>query len=549
MELAASGSAEVRVLLGQAENRESVVALVRRGRALDLDRALRAVIDDWREMLGTVQVATPDRSFDLMMNGWLLYQTLSCRMWARAAFYQASGAYGFRDQLQDSLALCVAAPRIAREQILRAAARQFPEGDVQHWWMPRTGRGVRTRVSDDRAWLAWCTARYVAITGDAGILDEPLPFLTGAALAPDAPDAYFEPGTTSETASVFEHCARALDASLGVGAHGLPLMGTGDWNDGMNAVGAGGRGESVWLGWFLCAALDALTPIALGRGEQVRGARWQSHSAALRSSLEQAGWDGDWYRRGYFDDGSALGSAQSSECRIDSIAQSWAVLSGVANPARAAHAMAAVEESLLRTDDRLALLFTPPFSRGQPDPGYIAAYPPGIRENGGQYTHAAIWSLMAYAELRDGDRAKQWFDILSPLHHSRDAAAVQRYRLEPYVVAADIYSAAGQVGRGGWSWYTGSAGWLYRAGLESILGFHLMGETLGIDPCIPKSWRRFEITFRFRSTPYRITVTNPFGVTRGVNHAEVDHLQIVRAPLRLALLDDGAEHSVRVVMG
>jgi cyclic beta-1,2-glucan synthetase len=539
----------VTVLLGEAEGHANALAMIRAARTLNFEQAYTDAKDSWEQLLGTVQVTTPDPSFDILMNRWLLYQTLVCRIWARAGFYQASGAYGFRDQLQDVLALGISAPQIARAHLLVCAGRQFIEGDVQHWWMPGTGRGVRTRISDDRVWLAYGIAHYLGTTGDHALLDEQVPFLRGALLAPEASDAYFEPEISDESGSVFEHCARALDASLELGAHGLPLIGTGDWNDGFNAVGAAGRGESVWLGWFLCATLEAFIPLAEARDDSARVSLWRAHADALRRNLEQAGWDGDWYRRGYFDDGSPLGAAGNAECCIDSIAQSWAVLSGAANPARAAHAMAAVCERLWKPEYGLALLFTPPFAHSTPDPGYIKAYPPGVRENGGQYTHAAIWSLMALAQLGDGERAKEWFDALSPIHHSKDLAAVARYQLEPYAVAADIYAAEGHVGRGGWSWYTGSSGWLYRAGLESILGFRVVGTQLAIEPCVPRSWRRFDIAFRYRSSRYQITVTNPFGVSSGVNHAEVDHRIILRAPVRVDLLDDGAEHVIRVVMG
>jgi cyclic beta-1,2-glucan synthetase len=350
-------------------------------------------------------------------------------------------------------------------------------------------------------------------------------------------------------ASVYEHCALALDASLATGAHGLPLMGGGDWNDGMNLVGAAGRGESIWLGWFLCAALEQFADIARARKDTERVQRWLEHRERLRAALENEGWDGDWYRRGYFDDGSPLGSARNAECQIDSIAQSWAVLSGAANPARAAHAMAAVYERLARPATQQLLLFTPPFVDADPNPGYIRAYPAGIRENGGQYTHGSIWSLMAFARLGDGERAKELFDYFSPIRHTLDAAAVERYKLEPYAVAADIYAEPAPAGRGGWSWYTGAAGWLYRAGLEAILGLRVQGNELLIQPCIPRAWRRYEVRYRHGSTTYEITVTNPFGATTGISHVELDHVTLLRPPIRIPLVDDRGEHVIRVVMG
>ena len=549
IELAAGESREIVVFLGQAEDRAAASEAIRTSRALDLERAFTELAASWEQMFDTVKVTTPDRSFDLLLNRWLLYQTLACRVWARSGFYQSSGAYGFRDQLQDCLALTHLRPEITRAHLVRAVGRQFIEGDVQHWWMPESGRGIRTRISDDRVWLAYCVAEYLKTSGDQTLLDERVAYLTGDAVPTGASDAYYEPGVSEVTETVYEHCVRALDASLTAGAHGLPLIGTGDWNDGMNLVGADGRGESVWLGWFQCTALMAFIALAEARHDVERVQRWQSHYEALRTALEAAGWDGDWYRRGYFDDGSPLGSAANSECRIDSIAQSWAVLSGAAYPARAAHAMAAVDELLVRRDDKQVLLFTPPFTTALPDPGYIRAYPAGIRENGGQYTHGAIWSLMAFAKLGDGDRAKELFDFMSPIQHSSDPAAVERYKLEPYVVAADIYAAPAPAARGGWSWYTGSAAWLYRAGMESILGFRLLGNVLALEPCVPKSWRRYDVEFRYRRTLYRILVTNPFGATSGVSHAELDHLTILRPPIRIPLVDDGVEHSIRVVMG
>jgi cyclic beta-1,2-glucan synthetase len=549
VELKPGGTVEVVFLLGQSATAADAQALIDRYRVADLDAVLREVVAYWDEVLGTVQVKTPDRSMDLMLNRWLLYQTLACRVWARSAFYQASGAYGFRDQLQDGMALALSRPALTRAHLLRAAARQFVEGDVQHWWLPPSGQGVRTRISDDRIWLAYAAAHYVETTGDAAVLDEPVPFLEGQALRPGDHDAYFRPMVADESGRLFEHCARGLDQSLDVGAHGLPLIGTGDWNDGMNRVGEQGKGESVWLGWFLHATLAAFAPLAKARGEEVRGAKWLAHATLLREALERDGWDGDWYRRGYFDDGTPLGSSASEECRIDSIAQSWSVISGAAEPARAVRAMAAMDEQLIRRDDGLVVLFTPPFDRTPLDPGYIKGYPPGIRENGGQYTHAAAWSAIAFAALGDGDKSAALFSLLNPINHTSTRADVQRYKVEPYVVAADVYSVAPHVGRGGWTWYTGSAGWLYRAGLEAILGFRLQGEWLCLAPCIPKAWPGFEIVFKYRSARYEIAVENPDGVSRGVAHAELDGTTLPDGATRVPLVDDGQVHKVRVILG
>ncbi len=549
VELEAGEAVEVAFFLGEAADSGQARALLERYRAADLDAVLQSVVRHWDEVLGTVQVKTPDRSMDIILNRWLLYQTLVCRMWARSAFYQASGAYGFRDQLQDAMALAVTRPALTREHLLRAAGRQFSAGDVQHWWLPATGQGVRTRIADDRVWLAYAAAHYVGVTGDVAVLGENVPFIEGRALQPGEHDAYFEPATSDETASLFEHCARALDQSLAVGAHGLPLMGTGDWNDGMNRVGELGRGESIWLGWFLHAALTAFAPLAQARGEGPRGARWLAHATALQAALEREGWDGDWYRRGYFDDGTPLGSATSEECRIDSIAQSWSVMSGAADPARAAQAMAAVDGQLIRRDSGLALLFTPPFDRTPLDPGYIKGYPPGVRENGGQYTHAATWSVIAFALLGQADKAVELFSLLNPVNRTTTRAAVHRYKVEPYIIAADIYSVAPHGGRGGWTWYTGAAGWMYRAGLEGILGFHLEGSRLRLAPCIPAHWPRFEISYSYRATRYEILVENPQGINRGVAHAELDDRPLPPGPVQVALVDDGATHRVRMTLG
>ncbi len=549
VELEPGGTVEIVFFLGDAATAADARSLIARYRAADLDECLREVVGYWNDVLGTVQVKTPDRSMDIMLNRWLLYQTLACRVWARAALYQASGAYGFRDQLQDGMALALSRPALTREHLLRAAARQFVEGDVQHWWLPPSGQGVRTRISDDRIWLAYAAAHYVERTGDLAVLDELVPFLEGQRLRSGEHDAYFQPMIADESATLFEHCARGLDQSLAVGEHGLPLIGTGDWNDGMNRVGEMGKGESVWLGWFLHAALTAFAPLAESRDGDARAAKWLSHSARLQTALEQEGWDGNWYRRGYFDDGTPLGTSTSSECQIDSIAQSWGVISGAADPIRAVRSMAAVDEQLLFGDEGLALLFTPPFDLTPLDPGYIKGYPPGIRENGGQYNHAATWLVIAFAALGQGDKSAEVFSLINPISRTSTRADVQRYKVEPYAVAADVYSVAPHVGRGGWTWYTGSAGWLYRAGIEAILGFRLQGASLLLAPCIPKEWPRFEIVFKYRSARYEIAVENPTGVSGGVDYVELDGKLLPGGPTRVPLVDDGLAHQVRVILG
>jgi cyclic beta-1,2-glucan synthetase len=542
-------SVEIVFLLGEAASQTEAQVLVQRYRTADLDAVLARVNDFWEEVLGKIQVKTPDRSLDIMLNRWMLYQTLACRTWARSAFYQASGAYGFRDQLQDGMALVTAQPSITREHLLRAASRQFAEGDVQHWWLPPSGQGVRTRISDDRVWLAYAAAHYVTRSGDVAILQASVPFIEGGKLQHGEHDSYFQPNVSDESATLFEHCARGLDASLALGAHGLPLMGTGDWNDGMNRVGEHGRGESVWLGWFLYATLRAFAPIAQLRNEIARAARWTEHAAALREALERDGWDGSWYRRGYFDDGAPLGSVMSEECRIDSIAQSWCVLSGAADPARALQAMAAADEQLVRRDAALALLFTPPFDRTPRDPGYVKGYPPGVRENGGQYTHAAAWLVMAFAQLGQTEKAAELFALLNPINRTSTRTAVRRYKVEPYAVAADVYSVAPHVGRGGWTWYTGSAGWMYRAGIEGILGLHVQGESLLLTPCIPQHWPRFDVVFKHRSSRYEITVRNPQRVSGRATCTTVDGITLAQGACCIPLLDDGATHHVEMILG
>ncbi|QOY61664.1 glycosyl transferase family 36 [Lysobacter sp. H21R4] len=551
LEIEPDATGELRFLIGDAESTDAASALVQHARGLDLDAVMDAIRNRWDDVTATLQVDTPDPAMNLLLNQWLLYQVLSCRMWARTAYYQASGAYGFRDQLQDVMALCIACPEVAREHLLRAASRQFLEGDVQHWWLPPSGKGIRTRMSDDRLWLPYSALHYVTVTGDAQLLDAHAAFLEGPTLEEGQTDDFFTPTVSATTASIYEHCARAVDASLALGPHRLPLMGTGDWNDGMNRVGAQGSGESVWLGWFLLDVIARLGPIARSRGDHQRADCWDRTAATVKSAMEGAGWDGAWYRRGYYDDGTPLGSAQQPECRIDSIAQSWAVMSAAGDPDRRRQAMESTERELVDHQHRLARLLTPPFENGPHDPGYIKAYPPGVRENGGQYTHGCIWSIFAWAGLGEGGRAWELFDYFNPITHSNSPPAAEHFVVEPYVSCADVYSVGALAGRGGWTWYTGSAAWLYRAGVEALLGFHLRGDHLLLDPCIPANWPGFSILYRHGASRYRIQVDNPEGATRGIRDATLDGAPIrwTGPAARIPLRDDGQEHRLHLTMG
>ncbi|MDO9269097.1 MAG: glucoamylase family protein [Methylobacter sp.] len=548
IELAANESIELVFLLGQGSDRNHASELVKRYRAADIQLTFAAVKQAWAKTLGKTQVKTPDRALDLMLNGWLLYQTLSCRMWARAAFYQAGGAFGFRDQLQDSMALAVARPDLVRAHLIRAAAHQFVEGDVQHWWHPPSNRGVRTHFSDDLIWLPYVVSHYVKVSGDNAVLDTLLPFLEGPILTPEQEDNYFEPTQSGQQASLFEHCARTLDLSLKVGIHGLPLMGCGDWNDGMNRVGHQGKGESVWLAWFLIATLSEFAGLAQARGDTERALRWREHAAALKIAVEAEGWDVSWYRRAYFDDGTPLGSASNTECRIDSLAQSWGVISGAADPERARLAMNSVREYLIQYGDDLVLLFTPPFDKTPLDPGYIKGYLPGVRENGGQYTHAAIWCVIAYAILGDGDQAEELLHMLNPVNRTTNRTGVYAYKVEPYVISADIYAVPPHVRRGGWTWYTGAAGWFYRAGLEWMLGLSIRAGKMHFNPCIPREWRSYSLTYQHEEICYEITVKNPSGVSKGIVLLELDGVAQAEGD-GILLLNDGQNHQVLVVMG
>jgi cyclic beta-1,2-glucan synthetase len=544
LKLNAGQSDEISFTLGQAEDTDAARALVERYRTRSAQQVLAQVQENWNDLLSAVQIHTPDRALDLLFNRWLLYQVVSCRLWGRAGFYQAGGAYGFRDQLQDGMAVAISRPALTRAHLLRAAARQFTAGDVQHWWHPPSGRGVRTHCSDDRLWLPFAVFQYLRVTGDQAVMEEAIAFLEGPELPLEQEDAHFEPQVSASMGTLYEHCARALDVSLQTGVHGLPLIGSGDWNDGMNRIGKGGRGESVWLAWFLILNLRQFAPIAAARGEDHRARRWVAQAQALTQACEAHGWDGAWYRRAFFDDGSALGSAANFECRIDSIAQSWAVLSGAANPQRAAKAMAAVEQYLTSNGDGLVLLFAPPFDLTQQDPGYVKAYLPGIRENGAQYTHAAIWVLMAQASLGNRAQVGALLESLNPVRRTQNRNDVHAYRVEPYVIAADIYSAAPHTRRGGWTWYTGAASWFYQAILESVLGVDVRADTVTIEPCLPADWPGFELTLRRENTSYLIQVVRAAGPSAA--GILIDGIEWPSGPLKL--VTDGRQHIVRVAL-
>jgi cellobiose phosphorylase len=545
-DLADGQEREVIFRLGVGRDADDASNLAQRFRGSAAARgALEAVWQYWTHTLGTVNVDTPDQSLNVLANGWLVYQTLACRVWARCGYYQPGGAFGFRDQLQDVMALIHAAPHLVREHLLRSAARQFREGDVQHWWHPPSGRGVRTHCSDDYLWLPLATSRYVLCTGDTGVLDEPIHFLEGRPVNAEEDSYYDLPSRSEETASLYVHCMRAILRGLRYGEHGLPLMGSGDWNDGMNAVGEHGKGESVWLGFFLYEVLVRFAEVARRRGDLTFAERCQGEAARVRGNVEQHGWDGEWYRRAYFDDGSPLGSASNPECQIDSIPQSWSVLSGAGDPERSRMAMAAMDRRLVHRDHALVQLLDPPFDKSDLNPGYIKGYVPGVRENGGQYTHGAIWAAMAFAVLGDSRRAWELMAMLNPVNHARSPEAMATYKVEPYVVAADVYALSPHIGRGGWTWYTGSAGWMYRLIVESLLGLRLEVDTLRFAPCLPVDWTGFTVHYRYRETVYHIAVLQPSG-EHGEMAVTVDGVEQDDKAIRL--VDDSREHKVEVKM-
>ena len=549
LDLPAQTEKTIYFILGQGDNKEHALTLAKKYQdPAAVEAVFSNCVDYWESLLTKIQVKTPQPATDLILNRWSLYQAISCRIWGRTAFYQSSGAFGFRDQLQDVLALLPIKPEITRDQILRAAQHQFEEGDVLHWWHPPSGRGVRTRITDDLLWMPYVTAYYIQATGDFSILEEKINFLSAPPLTEEEEERYNEYPQTNTVYTLLDHCQRAIQHAATYGMNGLPLIGTGDWNDGLNKVGEHGRGESVWLAWFLVDVLNRFARVCEQIGDHKTAQNYRDLALQYADAANTFAWDGSWYQRGTYDNGEPLGSSRNLEARIDAIAQSWAVLSGGGEPQRNRQAMQSVLTHLVRPEDRLSLLFTPPFDKTKQNPGYIKGYLPGIRENGGQYTHAATWTAWAFARLGDGKQAADLFDLLNPILQADTEEKAKVYRVEPYVICADIYSVEPYIRRGGWTWYTGSAAWTYRLGLEGILGFNKIGETLRIDPVIPPEWDGFEIRYHYGRSNYIIEVTNPQHVSTGVIYTMLDG-KVLENKYAIPLKDDGEDHIAAVKLG
>ena len=536
---------EIIFTLGAGNNMNEAKEIVTRFQTAESARnALQKVHDYWAKTLSVLQVDTPQQSLNIITNGWLMYQVLACRFWARSGYYQSGGAFGFRDQLQDSMAIMHTEPSIVREHILNSASRQFREGDVQHWWHPPSGRGVRTKCSDDFLWLPFTTSRYVNYTGDSKILDENINFLEGRLLNPGEESYYDLPVHSNQSASLYEHCVRAIKHGLQFGINGLPLMGSGDWNDGMDKVGIEGKGESIWLGFFLYKVLIQFSEIAKLRSDAAFMQLCVDESEKLKINLNKNGWDGEWFRRAYFDDGTPLGSSSNEECQIDSIAQSWSVLSGAVDKERTTQALQMADKRLVKTDKSLIQLLDPAFDTSQLNPGYIKGYVPGVRENGGQYTHAAVWLVMAFATSGNYKRAWELFELINPLNHGRTAEEIATYKVEPYVVAADVYSLSSLNGRGGWTWYTGSAGWMYQLIIDSLLGMKREGNILHFETRMPPDWKSFTFRYRFEETLYHIVFSQ--ATDEKEMHVIIDGA--IQKEKFISLINDHTEHHVEVII-
>jgi cyclic beta-1,2-glucan synthetase len=538
-------SAEVTFIVGFGATRAEALELARAHQdKAEIEKCWFALERRWDDLLGSLQIDTPDATWNLLANRWLLYQSLSCRLWGRSGYFQPGGAYGFRDQLQDVLALLHVEPDIARKQLLRAAAVQFPEGDVLHWWHESPLRGVRSRCSDDLLWLPFATAAYVSATGDATVLDSRIPYLAGEPLKATQLEHYAEFPESWIDDTLYDHCCRAIEARLSTGLHGLPLIGSGDWNDGLNRVGIKGRGESVWMAWFMIRVCRDFAPLCEKRGEPERANQFREFSGRLAAAANDQAWDGHWFLRGFHDDGEALGSHASEACQIDLNAQTWAVLADAAPRDRQVAAMRSAERRLADTNSKVLRLLAPPFESGGRDVGYIQGYPPGVRENGAQYNHAAAWAVWAAAELGWAQQAREWLDWINPVARTRTAGDVERYALEPYAVAGDIYYAGGLAGRGGWSWYTGAAPWFYRVLVERLLGLQRRGSRLSIRPCLPEDWPGYRATLRYGSSRYFIQVESPHWLPDSPCRVELDGR--TQPDEWVELIDDGREHAITV---
>ncbi len=534
-------------LFGSGKNPDEVREILQRynGSVL-VHKELEDVWEYWKRSLGVIYVETPDNSVNFLVNGWLQYQVISCRLWGRSGYYQSGGAYGFRDQLQDVMALMHSHPEMIREQLLTFAAHQFIEGDVLHWWHPPSGRGVRTRCSDDYLWLPLVASLYVTQIGDTGVLHEKVRFLEGPQINPGEESYYGMPGVSEKWGTLYEHCAAAVSNALKYGIHGLPLIGSGDWNDGMNLVGKDGKGESVWLAFFLHKVLVSMSQMAKQHGDEIFSDECLKEAEKLSKNIDKNAWDGNWYLRAYFDNGEPLGSSANTECQIDSIPQSWSVISGAADPARAKEAMESVDKLLVDRQSMLIRLFTPPFDKTSNNPGYIKGYVPGVRENGGQYTHAAVWSVMAFATLKDRKRAWELLNLINPINHSNTKESCSVYKVEPFVMAADVYGVESNTGRGGWTWYTGSASWMYQLIVKNLLGIQLKVDRLYFEPCLPKEWQSFKVHYRFRETFYHISLQRSASEDKILSVTVDGNAQ---QDLSIPLTNDRIEHTAEVIIG